>query len=475
MRRLRTFVLAAIAIAIVVVLATRGADDRNYRLAVVFDTGRGMVPGQLVKIAGARVGTIEKVRLTADRKARMEVRIEDRFAPFHDDASCKILPEGFISESFVQCDPGTPGEPELAEQDGLPTVPVERTEVSVQLQQVVDTFSLPVSERIRVILTELGVAASGRNAADLNAVLRRANPALEQANRLLAVLDGQREQIRAAVRDTDAVLVELAGRDRDLRRFVASAADVVRTTDAHRPGMKASLEEFGPLLTQARRSLTSLDTVGDKLTPTVEALQRSAPGLTRLNGVLRGLAKDGVPALRSLESAARVTRKAVEPTRPVLRQLTRFGSDVRTPMQLANDLLISLRDTGGVEQVSNFLYTLSTTSSAYDKTSHMVPIGLGFRLQCFVDREAPGCSHNFRAPEQGRIPINDPSWSGSYSTEHHENDPNVARSRSAAVRSRVSAASKGAEPGKPADPVSIADMPQTVQDALRTVVERLSK
>ncbi|MGE4426108.1 MAG: MlaD family protein [Solirubrobacteraceae bacterium] len=469
MRGLRLFALAALIVGVVVVLATRGSQDDHYRMAVVFDTGRGMVPGQLVKIAGARVGTIEKVRLTGDRKARMEVRIESRFGPFHDDASCKILPEGFISESFVQCDPGSPGKAELRERDGLPTVPVARTEVSVQLQQVVDTFSLPVSERIRVILTELGVSASGRHSADINAMLRRANPALEQTRRLLSVLNGQRRQIRAAVRDTDAVLGELAEHDRDLRRFVASAGDVVRTTEAHRPGIKQSLEELSPLLVQARQSLTSLDAVGDRLTPTVAALQKSAPGLGRLNTVLRGLSKDGIPAVRALESAGRVVRKAIVPTRPVVRQLAKFTDDARTPVKLANDLLVSLRDTGGVEQLSNFLYTLSTVSGPYDKTSHMVPIGLGLPLQCFVNRDLPGCSHNFRAPEQGRIPINDPTWSGSYSTEHHENDPAVAQSRRAGVRSRASKAAG------PAAPVSVADLPKVVQDGLRTVAERLSK
>src|SRR5690606_13042664 len=124
-----------------------------------------IVPGQLVKLAGARVGTVKEVNLTKDRKAAFRLEIDEKFGPFRDDASCKILPEGFISESFIQCDPGTPGKPELStrpDHDGLPTVPVERTVASVQLQEVIDTFNLPVAERIRAILTEFGIASAGR-------------------------------------------------------------------------------------------------------------------------------------------------------------------------------------------------------------------------------------------------------------------------------------------------------------------------
>ena len=62
--------------------------------------------------------------------------------------------------------------------DGLPTVPLQRTTVPVSLQDVLDIFSLPVDERLSVLINELGIGTAGRGT-DINAILRRANPALD--------------------------------------------------------------------------------------------------------------------------------------------------------------------------------------------------------------------------------------------------------------------------------------------------------
>ena len=53
-------------------------------------------------------GRVERIDLAPGPKARMELSVERRFAPFRADARCSIRPEGLISENFVQCDPGSP-------------------------------------------------------------------------------------------------------------------------------------------------------------------------------------------------------------------------------------------------------------------------------------------------------------------------------------------------------------------------------
>src|ERR1700712_6012850 len=96
-------ILAVLAVAV----TPRSQSASTYRVDAIFDTAKGIIPGQVAKIAGARVGAIEDVQLTKDYKARIIMSIPRRFT-FHSDASCTIQPEGLISENFVQCDPGTP-------------------------------------------------------------------------------------------------------------------------------------------------------------------------------------------------------------------------------------------------------------------------------------------------------------------------------------------------------------------------------
>ncbi len=104
-------VLAAIGVALALGTSNSGAADgtgADYKVNAIFDTAKGIIPGQVVKIAGARVGSVDDVTLTEDFKARIEMTVNGRFTPFKSDAACDIQPEGLISERFVQCDPGSP-------------------------------------------------------------------------------------------------------------------------------------------------------------------------------------------------------------------------------------------------------------------------------------------------------------------------------------------------------------------------------
>ena len=133
-RALIAFAVAGSLIGLAVLATHRSASD--YRVAAQFDTAKGMVAGQQVKIAGAVVGKVQSVDLAPGPKARLILQVDRRFAPFRQDATCKILPEGLISENFVSCDPGSPSSPALPTKGGLPTIPVAHTTVPLTLDDV---------------------------------------------------------------------------------------------------------------------------------------------------------------------------------------------------------------------------------------------------------------------------------------------------------------------------------------------------
>ncbi|MDX8153779.1 MlaD family protein [Patulibacter brassicae] len=433
MRRL-LLVGALVAGLVAVAIVGRPGGERQYRFDAIFDTARGMVPGQLVKIAGAKVGTVREVALTADRKARMTFDVDRRFGPFHADARCRILPEGFVSENFVECDPGSPrrGALRVDAATGRPTVPVGRTQVSVTLQQVIDTFSLPVSQRVRVLLTEIGGATIGRGG-DLNALLRRANPALEQTRELLAILRRQRGDLRSGIEQTDRVLAQLAGRDAQIREFVGQAATVAGTTAQHRGALRASIRRLPPLLDELDRSLTSFDVASRNLAPTARRLRAAAPGLAAVHRQVPAFSRAGVPSVRSLAAAAREGRAAAPALTPVVRRLADVSGRIAAPMASTRQFLDSLRDTGGVESILNMLYGLTTLSTTFDGVSHMLSVSLVLAAKCFVNQADPSCSQKFDGPGKGRIPINGPGGEP-LSAGRPSNEPGAAP-RAAAGRS----------------------------------------
>src|SRR3954454_19727666 len=187
-----------------------GSASGETHVDVIFDNARGLLPGQLVEIAGARVGQIDDVSVTKDFKARISTSIDSRFAPFRKDATCTIRPEGLIAENYVQCDPGSPDSPELRGVGGVPpTVPVEHTTQPVNLTDLFEIWNVPTRDRLGVLLSELGIATAARGG-DLNAVLRRANPALKQAQAVIGILQDQKQSLIAAVDATDTAVAGLA-------------------------------------------------------------------------------------------------------------------------------------------------------------------------------------------------------------------------------------------------------------------------
>jgi ABC-type transporter Mla subunit MlaD len=168
-RRLLAICLVLAAAAAVLVGASgREAGEANYRVDAVFDRTAALIPGQKVKIAGAPVGMVKDIGLTRARKARVEMEVQEGFAPFRADARCTIRAEALIGEKFVQCDPGTPRKPALREgEGGVPTVPLARNTVPVEIDTILATFRRPYRERFRILLNEFGIGLAGR-AGDLD-------------------------------------------------------------------------------------------------------------------------------------------------------------------------------------------------------------------------------------------------------------------------------------------------------------------
>ncbi|MEA2421065.1 MAG: hypothetical protein QOF55_164, partial [Thermoleophilaceae bacterium] len=221
MRRLLAAALAACAAtAAVFVSVGAGGGARGYRVDAIFDNADFLVAGQDVKIAGAVVGSVAGVHLTPDHRARIVMEIEQGFAPFRSDASCTIRPQSLIGEKFVDCDPGTPKGRPLTQK--VPTVPLASNHSPVDLDLIFAALRLPYRQRLTILVNELGTGLAGR-AEDLNAAIRRANPALQQANRVLAILDRDRNTLGRLVNASDTVIAELARRHGEVASFIGRA------------------------------------------------------------------------------------------------------------------------------------------------------------------------------------------------------------------------------------------------------------
>jgi virulence factor Mce-like protein len=403
MKRLVAIALLVVAVPVVLVFgvaARGGGGGSNYKVRAIFDFVRA-VPGEDVKVAGAKVGKIESLHVTPDNKAAVVLDIQRAgFSPFHANAHCTIRPQSLIGETFADCQPGSANQPELpkiqrGEGKGQHLLPVTNTSSPVDIDEINDIMREPTRERLAILINEFGTALAGRGK-DLNAAIHRANPALRDTDKVLAILASQNRTLADLAKNSDQVLGPLAKRKDQVANFIVQANKTAQATAERRQDISAGIERFPAFLRQLKPTLDDLGALSDQMTPVITDLGRAAPGLNRFVEQLGPFSKASIPAVKSLGQAADVGTPALVSARPIANQLRQFATDA-DPLSKNLDLLTkSLKATGGINHLMDFLFFQMQAVNGFDSVGHYLRAGLILNAcSTYVAHPIPGCSANF--------------------------------------------------------------------------------
>ena len=270
-----------------------GGSGGGYTVRAIFDDAANIIPGENVKIEGVKVGTVGPVTPTPQQKAAVLLNIDTPgFQDFRADASCTIEPEALIGEKFVNCLPtqpraeGTPLPPPLhripggQEGEGQYLLPVQNTSSPVDVDLLNDINRLPVRERFTIILNELGAGLAGRGS-DLNAVIRRANPALRELDKVVGILAHQNKLLAKLAVDSNQALAPIPGVKEQISGFIAGQDAVSRASANQRGALEQNLADFPPFLAQLGPAMERFGRLAEQTTPTFTDLKAAAPGINR--------------------------------------------------------------------------------------------------------------------------------------------------------------------------------------------------
>jgi ABC-type transporter Mla subunit MlaD len=469
-RRAVVLLAATPAVLLAAGCGTTSSGHGTYRVAAIFDNASFVTPDVDVRIAGARVGQVTDLSVTRDHKARVEMEIDGDFGPFHDDADCTIQPQSLISERFINCTPGTSAAPVVPERDGAPTLGLQGTHAPVDIDQVLNTFKLPVRQRLTLLLDGLGGGLTARGA-DLNAAIRRAAPALQATHETLAILAGDRARLQRLIAGSDTVLQSLAAGRGRVADFVRQAGVVAATSGARQRRLAAAVRDLPALLGQAQPSLDRLGRFASLATPFTQDLRRAAPGLRQLVTELKPFAGRATPTLTRLGETARKTTTALPDLAPQVRRLGRFATAAAPAGKLAAELFTSFRDRGTLEALQGFTYYAASAVARFDKNSHYLPAYL-LASPCTVYARTPeaGCDAHFAASRAGilRAARTARRAEGQPSAAHRS--PGAGSTPPAAGRPASPAPPAGAAtPAKPQLPPALDQLPRALEGLLDTL------
>jgi ABC-type transporter Mla subunit MlaD len=443
MRRL-ALIATTLAAGIGLLLATSATSDDGgpYEIRAIFDNASFLVPGEEVRVAGAKVGEVTEVDVTRpgeavsvengsmdeSGKAAVVMEItEAGFQDFREDASCIIQPQSLLGEKFVGCSPtqpraaGTEPPPPLQEVpegqpgEGQRLLPLENNGKAVDLDLVNNIMREPYAERFRLILNDLGAGFAARGD-ELDEIVERANPALRQTDRVLAILAEQNRALAELARDSDTVLAPLARERRAVAGFINNANTTAQATAERSADLEAGLERFPGYLRELRPTMVELRRLSDQATPVISDFGAAAPALTRAQRSLPPFAEAGIPALRTLGDAAEASVGDIVASDPVIKDVRDLANAAQPGAKQLNRLLSSLdrricvqRDTEGgcVDRTTgfgslmDFIFNTSAGVNGFDQYGHYLrTFALVTNCTRIIDFPVLGCSSQFTGGEE---------------------------------------------------------------------------
>jgi phospholipid/cholesterol/gamma-HCH transport system substrate-binding protein len=380
----RALAVIAVAVAAVVAMGVQGkSPDEGYRIRAIFDTAAFIVPGEDVKIAGVRVGKINKLSVTPDYKAAVEFTIDEPgYQDFRQDATCAIRPQSLIGEQFIECAPtqpraaGEPLQPPLEEsEDGFRLLPVEQTRTTVALDLIGNVNRLPVRQRFTLILNELGAATAGRGE-DINEVIRRAAPALQETQKVLELIADQNDVLAQLAVDSDRILEPLAREREEITNFIEATSDVAEATVERSAALEANFERFPTFLREIRPTMDRLTAFSDETIPLARDLLAGAEDINELITLTGPFSEAATPALTRLGAVGEPGIPALRASLPIVRDLRSFGRQLQPVAKDLAEVLRSFRRNDGIERALDYIYFQVQAINGFDNLGHFLRAGL---------------------------------------------------------------------------------------------------
>jgi virulence factor Mce-like protein len=270
--------------------------NRMLHITVASPAFGEMNPQAGVELGGIRVGSVERIEFK-NHTAQLHLAIDPAYAgKLHGDASAVIQPHGLLGPKYVALGAGSNG----PLREGA-TIPLSRTTVTTDFDQVVNTLQPDVRQNLQVIFIELGTASDGRGT-DMNQAFASLSAASDNMKTVTAILqnrepdmtaivvssetfnrDVQNAPIAANIADTNRVLTDLVKVENDLGDSIDHTAGVLQSVNVVMQGNSANLAY---VLSHAPSTVDSLNHYIELNTAVINGLRPSLPNL--LTAVVEG-------------------------------------------------------------------------------------------------------------------------------------------------------------------------------------------
>ncbi|MEA2663748.1 MAG: phospholipid/cholesterol/gamma-HCH transport system substrate-binding protein [Candidatus Eremiobacteraeota bacterium] len=372
----------------------------GYRFHASFDQAATLSPNADVRIAGVPVGKVIRVSPQGLRTDAL-IELDRRYAPLPMDARAILRSKTLLGETFVELTPGSRTAPKLEEGARLPVRQVARTQ---GLDQVLSAFDERTRRSFKSFLADLSGSLDGRGQ-DLSDSLGNAGVATDELADVVAILDSERESVRALVRDTGTVLRALGSRRADLQGLVTAGEQVFSATAARNRELTETTRALPGFLAELRATLVEVERTSAVAAPTLHELRPVAPlvrpGLaeaSRLAPQLEGLFRGLPPVMRAARTGLPAAADIVDSSRPLLDVIYRAARDLTPALEYFNAYRRDIASAFANVAASTNAYTTAPDGTAQHYLRVLIPANsespVGYTQRLGTNRHNPYLAPN---------------------------------------------------------------------------------
>lgn len=244
-----------------------------------------------VRLGGADVGTIGKVRRTGDAALVELVLDPDVARAIHADASAELRPHTlFDGNSFIELHPGSLSAPLLGDR----VIPLSRTRNYVTLDKALRVLNSPTRTALQRTIGALADAVGPSQVPPLRTTIGGLPQLMQRTARWAPAAAGPHgTELQGSVRGLARTVAAVADARISIPPLVRSTADTARAVNAANPALSRALELLPGTLATTRSGSRALSR-------TLIALRPIAGGLVPVMHQLGPTLRDARPVLRRL-------------------------------------------------------------------------------------------------------------------------------------------------------------------------------
>ena len=306
----RSTVRVAVALALVAAVVLAGwlmfvDTGGDYTVRARFQNAGQVVRGGLVEVAGQKIGTVKKLRLTDDGSAELELAIDDEWAPLPKGTHAQIRQFGLSGPASRYIDIRYPPDRDEADdiEDGGVIEQIDTTS-NVDLDEVFSLFDKDTRASLKKVFRGSNRQYAGQ-AENMNAGVLYLDPALVSASRLFRELNRDTSDLERFVTENSDLVGDIADRRDDLAGLVTNLSDTAGAIQRPRGpngdgALAEAIHDLPDFMRQANTTYVNLRSTLDDLDPLVTEFKPIAKRLLPYTREVRHLVEDLDPTVRDL-------------------------------------------------------------------------------------------------------------------------------------------------------------------------------